>query len=129
MPYKESKKRMIRRRKKKICTDGPILQISSDDQSEGICEIHKCLVGKVLSRKKINREAFRGTIEQIWNLVGRVEIEMVGDNIFVFHFASVEDRAMIWARGPWHLDRGLLVLEKPSGPGDISSMKFNRAEF
>ncbi|KAL5849009.1 hypothetical protein ACOSQ4_007022 [Xanthoceras sorbifolium] len=69
--------------------DSPILQISGDDQSEGIREIHKCLVRKVLSRKKINREAFRGTIEQIWNLVGRVEIEMVGDNMFVFHFASI----------------------------------------
>ncbi|KAL5776664.1 hypothetical protein ACOSP7_009590 [Xanthoceras sorbifolium] len=74
--------------------DGPILDIAGDVQADGIKSVEHCLVGKILSRRKVNREAFRGTIEQIWGTVGRVEIEMVGNNVCVFHFQSLEDKGM-----------------------------------
>ncbi|KAL5807728.1 hypothetical protein ACOSQ3_028419 [Xanthoceras sorbifolium] len=74
--------------------DGPVLDIAEDVQADGIRSVEHCLVGKILSRRKVNREAFRGTIEQIWGTVGRIDIEMVGDNVFVFHFQSLEDKAM-----------------------------------
>ncbi|KAL5734135.1 hypothetical protein ACOSP7_031996 [Xanthoceras sorbifolium] len=109
--------------------DGPVLDISGDVQADGIRSVEHCLVGKILSRRKVNREAFRGTIEQIWGTVGRIEIEMVGDNVFVFHFQSLEDKAMVWSRGPWHFDKNLIVLEKPVGPGAISQLRFQFSEF
>ncbi|KAL5804737.1 hypothetical protein ACOSQ3_031537 [Xanthoceras sorbifolium] len=109
--------------------DGPILDIAGDVQADGIRSVEHCLVGKILSRRKVNREAFRGTIDQIWGTVGRLEIEMVGDNVFVFHFQSLEDKAMVWSRGPWHFDKNLIVLEKPVGPGAISELKFKYSEF
>ncbi|KAL5776325.1 hypothetical protein ACOSP7_009251 [Xanthoceras sorbifolium] len=109
--------------------DGPVLDIAEDVQADGIRSVEQCLVGKILSRRKVNREAFRGTIEQIWGTVGQMDIEMVGDNVFVFHFQSLEDKAMVWARGPWHFDKNLIVLEKPVGPGAISELKFKYSEF
>ncbi|KAL5848841.1 hypothetical protein ACOSQ4_006854 [Xanthoceras sorbifolium] len=109
--------------------DGPILDIAKEVQADGIRSVEHCLVGKILSRRKVNREAFRGTIEQIWGTVGRIEIEMVGDNVFVFHFQSLEDKAMVWSRGPWHFDKNLIVLEKPVGPGAISQLRFEFSEF
>jgi hypothetical protein len=45
-----------------------------------------CLIGKILSGKKVNREAFIHLIDQLWSPFGRVEIESVGVNIFMFHF-------------------------------------------
>ncbi|KAL5829026.1 hypothetical protein ACOSQ3_018494 [Xanthoceras sorbifolium] len=36
---------------------------------------------------------------------------------------------MVWNRGPWHFDQCLIVLEEPSGPGEISKMKFNKVDF
>ncbi|KAL5770302.1 hypothetical protein ACOSP7_014456 [Xanthoceras sorbifolium] len=109
--------------------DGPVLDIAGDVQADGIRSVEHCLVGKILSHRKVNREAFRGTIEQIWGTVGRIEIEMVGDNVFVFHFQSLEDKAMVWSRGPWHFDKNLIVLEKPVGPGTISQLQFQFYEF
>ncbi|KAL5803418.1 hypothetical protein ACOSQ4_031723 [Xanthoceras sorbifolium] len=109
--------------------DGSVLDITGDVQADGIRSVEHCLVGKIFSRKKVNREAFCGTIEQIWGTVGRVEIEMVGDNVFVFHFQSLEDKAMVWSRAPWHFDKNLIVLEKPVGPGAISQLKFKFSEF
>ncbi|KAL5753058.1 hypothetical protein ACOSP7_023234 [Xanthoceras sorbifolium] len=100
--------------------DGPIVQIADEVHREGIREVFHCLVGKVLSRKCINREAFKGVIEQLWSIIGKVDIEIVGANIFVFYFQNVEDRGTVWARGPWHFDGSLIVLEKPLGPGDLT---------
>ncbi|KAL5789446.1 hypothetical protein ACOSQ2_004334 [Xanthoceras sorbifolium] len=109
--------------------DGPVLQIGGDKQKEGIRDVNHCLVGKVLSRKRVNRDAFKAIIIQIWGTMGFVEVEAVGDNVFVFFFRKIEDLTMVWNRGPWHFDKCLLILEKPSGLGEISKMKFQYVDF
>ncbi|TXG60547.1 hypothetical protein EZV62_015120 [Acer yangbiense] len=58
-----------------------------------------------------------------------VDIEAVGENVFMFFFDNPEDRIWVWQRGPWHFDKSLLVLEIPEGTGEISKMSFNRADF
>ncbi|TXG48111.1 hypothetical protein EZV62_027405 [Acer yangbiense] len=70
-------------------------QISGEDMQEGFNDVTHCLVGKVLTGRRVNREAFIGVIEQLWSKIGQDEIESVGDNIFVFHFSQLEDRSMI----------------------------------
>ncbi|KAK2640714.1 hypothetical protein Ddye_022477 [Dipteronia dyeriana] len=35
----------------------------------------------------------------------------------------------LFPRGPWSFDRALLVLEEPTGKGDIHGMKFNKVAF
>ncbi|TXG69315.1 hypothetical protein EZV62_004250 [Acer yangbiense] len=70
--------------------DGEIHMASEDVGRIGTEDVNHCLVGKVLSGKRVNREAFKG---------------------------------------PWHFDKCLLVLEKPEGAGEISKLKFNKAEF
>ncbi|TXG60914.1 hypothetical protein EZV62_012277 [Acer yangbiense] len=78
--------------------DGAVLETSEDVQLDGVEDVEKCLVGKVLSGKKVNRKAFKGLIEQIWNPFGTVEVEMVGDNIFMFYFINRVDRNKRWLR-------------------------------
>lgn len=107
----------------------PILQIDGEAEQVGITDVGLCLVGKVLSTKKVNRDAFIGVIEQLWNPFGRVEIEAFADNIFVIYFNNLEVRESIWARGPWHFDQNLIVLEKPKGAGDISNLSFSMVEM
>ena len=43
-----------------------------------------CLVGKILSPKHVNREAFRAVIPMIWQTM--VDIEVVQDNTYLFYF-------------------------------------------
>ncbi|KAL5820960.1 hypothetical protein ACOSQ3_022842 [Xanthoceras sorbifolium] len=49
---------------------GLIVQIEGEIHREGAREVSQCLVGKVLAQKRINKDAFKGVIEQI--LVGMV---------------------------------------------------------
>ncbi|KAK3221562.1 hypothetical protein Dsin_008587 [Dipteronia sinensis] len=61
---------------------------------EGIGKVECYLVRKILSQKKANRDGFKAVFEQIWNVVKRLEIKAIGENIFVFHFSHLEVREM-----------------------------------
>ena len=76
--------------------DEAVLEISKEATLNGAKDVDLCLVGKVLMGKKVNREAFKGFIEQIWSTFGQVEVELVADNIFMFYFNNQEDRNRVW---------------------------------
>ncbi|TXG47851.1 hypothetical protein EZV62_027145 [Acer yangbiense] len=57
---------------------------------------------------------------------GKVEMEVLADNVFMFFFNKAEDRDAIWKRGPWHFDNNLIVLEKPLGAGELSNLSFDK---
>ncbi|TXG70202.1 hypothetical protein EZV62_005137 [Acer yangbiense] len=90
-------------------------------------KLELCLVGKILTRKHVNREAFRAVIPKIWQT--NLDIEVVQDNVFLFYFRNQDDRLRVLAGGPWCFDNGLLVLERPSGVGNINSLAFTRVAF
>ncbi|TXG71143.1 hypothetical protein EZV62_006078 [Acer yangbiense] len=90
-------------------------------------KLELCLVGKILTRKHVNKDAFRAVIPKIWQT--SLDIEVVQDNVFLFYFRNQDDRCRVLAGGPWCFDNGLLVLEKPSGAGNINSLSFNRVAF
>ncbi|TXG70048.1 hypothetical protein EZV62_004983 [Acer yangbiense] len=109
--------------------DEAVLEMSEEASIDGVEDVDRSLVGKVLSGKKVNREAFKGLIEQIWNPFGQVEVELVGDNQFMFHFNNCEEQNQVWYRAPWHFGNSLIVLEKPVGLGNISKLDFDKADF
>ncbi|TXG54366.1 hypothetical protein EZV62_019622 [Acer yangbiense] len=57
--------------------DGEILQISEEVGRIGTEEVDHCLVGKILSGKRVNRDAFKSVIEHLWSPFGNVEVEAV----------------------------------------------------
>ncbi|KAK3225745.1 hypothetical protein Dsin_005607 [Dipteronia sinensis] len=109
--------------------DGAVLEISEEAQMEGKEDVYRCFVGKVLARKKVSREAFKALIDQLWSPFGSVEIELIGDNTFMFYFVNPEERDRFWQRGSWHFGKSLIVLEKPEGSGDVSRLGFQGVEF
>jgi hypothetical protein len=58
-----------------------------------------------------------------------VETEVIAGNIFSFTFNNDNDRRQVIQGGPWSFDKALLVLEEPTGKGDIQQMNFNKATF
>ncbi|TXG73278.1 hypothetical protein EZV62_001857 [Acer yangbiense] len=109
--------------------DEAVREIAEEDIQDGAEDVDKCLVGRVLLGKKVNRDAFKGLIVQIWSPFGQVEVELVGENTFMFYFINKEDRNRVWLRGPWHFGNSMIVLEKPEGPRNISKLSFNRADI
>lgn len=88
-----------------------------------------CLLGKVLLSREINIGGLRAALHQVWKTLREVQIEEMGENIFLFKFRAEADKRNILAEGPWHFDRALIVLVEPRGIGEINKQSFTHASF
>ena len=79
-------------------------------KAKGAETVERCLLGKVLIMRVVNKEGLWVTMQQVWRTVREMKIENLGDNIFMFKFALEADKRRVLARGPWHFDRALIVL-------------------
>ncbi|TXG72874.1 hypothetical protein EZV62_001453 [Acer yangbiense] len=104
-----------------------ILDVKLKDRGEK--RLALCLVGKVLTSKVVNKDAFRDVLKRIWRVNGGVEIEPIEDNIFEFQFTNLEARQRVFSGGPWRFDNAIILLEEPTRSGEIANMEFNRTEF
>ncbi|TXG56791.1 hypothetical protein EZV62_018104 [Acer yangbiense] len=97
--------------------EGPVRTLKEELRVEGLLMISCSLVGKVLTKQQVNREAFMAVMTKVWHVKGRVDIETVSHNIFAFHFTDPDDKRMVIAEGPWTFDNALIVFEEPKGMG------------
>ncbi|KAK3219319.1 hypothetical protein Dsin_013289 [Dipteronia sinensis] len=109
--------------------EGPVRCLDIGLIEHGQQKMAHCLVGKVISNRLVNCEAFLSIIKKIWWVQEDFEIEAMYGNIFAFYFNNAADRAKVLNGGPWSFDRNLIVLEEPIGTGGISSMNFGPVEF
>ncbi|KAL5806195.1 hypothetical protein ACOSQ4_028928 [Xanthoceras sorbifolium] len=79
--------------------DGPIAMVDEGLKAEGIRRLSLSLVGKIVSNREVNREAFRNTIASIWRTKNEVEVESIGVNLFVFRFGCFWDRKRVLEGG------------------------------
>ncbi|KAL5818499.1 hypothetical protein ACOSQ4_022341 [Xanthoceras sorbifolium] len=63
--------------------------------AQGQIKIALCLVGKFLTNKLVNWEAFRATILKIWKTTQGVEIEVIQENTYAFHFHNKSGRMRV----------------------------------
>ena len=68
-------------------------------------------------------------MSQVWRTVREVRIEELGDNIFMFKFATEADKKRILTGGPWHFDRVIMVLIEPTSLGEVTKQSFSHASF
>ena len=88
-----------------------------------------CLMGNVLHNREVNLEGLRSAMSQVWRTVREVRIEELGDNIFMFKFATEANKKRILTGGPWHFNRALMVLIEPTGLGEVTKQSFSHASF
>ncbi|KAK4840390.1 hypothetical protein QYF36_007735 [Acer negundo] len=106
--------------------EGPIRILDEKLKVKAVQKLAVSLVGKILTTKFVNREAFMRVIAKIWLVSEGVTIESLTGNIFAFHFTNQEDRGKVLSGVPWTFDNALLVLEKPEGKGMVETLSFNR---
>lgn len=74
-----------------------------------------CLLVKVFVNKPTNRELFRQKMPQILNLSKPVEVEMVGENLFIMEFKSTHDRCRTLMEGPRNFFWSLVPFQEIRG--------------
>lgn len=96
------------------------IQVPKDEFYDGFPWLPSCLLGRLLTRKGFNKEAFKNTMEKIWRSTPLKDIKEVDDNLFMFQFRSSEDREIVLNGGPWNFEDRLVLLkelEKRDRPG------------
>lgn len=81
----------------------------------GQSQLESDFVAKVVSARAINREAFRTQMPKILQASKHIEIEMVGDNIFLLDFNLQVDRKTSSLEGPWNFFKDLVIFKELSG--------------
>ncbi|TXG57913.1 hypothetical protein EZV62_015742 [Acer yangbiense] len=109
--------------------DGPIQLLNDKLMVEAKQRLSLCIVGKILSSKRVNRDAFMRVIGKIWQVRKGMDIESIIGNTFTFHFKDAYDLERVLFGGPWSFDNALLAMEKPKGKETIESLRFNKADF
>ncbi|TXG53190.1 hypothetical protein EZV62_022359 [Acer yangbiense] len=88
--------------------DGPVCILEENLIDEAVLRMSLCLVGKILSNKTVNREAFMRVIGKIWRVNKGFEIESVTGNVYTFYFKNENDRQRVMFWGPWSFDNALM---------------------
>ncbi|KAL5741628.1 hypothetical protein ACOSP7_028360 [Xanthoceras sorbifolium] len=107
----------------------PRIVLETPLREAGARKLALCLVGKILTTKLINREAFRAIIPKIWRTTQTFIMDNVKENVFVFQFQNQADKRRVLTGGPWSFDKCLIVLEEPLGDGKFLEMGFNNVQF
>lgn len=108
--------------KAKECNDLP-----TELANLGQTRLSSSLVSKLFSSKAVNRKTFRKHMPKILQASKHIEIEVVGDNIFLSDFNLVADKRRVLAQGPWNFFKNLVLFKEPEGlekPSEISFEEF-----
>lgn len=85
------------------------------------------VVGKIFASRVVNRENLRTQLPRILQTRGDLDIEIVGDNLFILVFTNDRDRRHALFDGPWHFFDNLMLFKEPKGlekPTDIIFSEF-----
>jgi hypothetical protein len=89
----------------------------------------RCLVGKIWSGKRTNKEAFQQVLSKLWRTRRGVIFKEVQDNLWLFEFEEDGDERRLLEGRPWSFDRQILVMNELDGSTPPSQMKFTISPF
>lgn len=121
---------------KKVTEDYANLSIN-DDGEEGLVledspeiqvgvDYSLCLVGSLLSDRKINFMAMKDTLASIWRPVKGVYMEETSyPNLFIIKFFHKLDMQRVLDDGPWTFNQQVLLIKKLDGEEQLSELNIS----
>ncbi|KAI8000015.1 hypothetical protein LOK49_LG09G01931 [Camellia lanceoleosa] len=92
--------------------------LKGTDESEDVSG--RCLVGKILAPKLLNRQVVLNIIHSAWKTRKPVRISSWNDNVYLFQFEELADRQKVLEDAPWSVMGSLLALQ-PLQPEMVTS--------
>ncbi|KAK2965658.1 hypothetical protein RJ640_002901 [Escallonia rubra] len=99
-------------------------------KNEGIREKGSlCLVGRLLSKRPYNFEAFRNTMIGAWRLTKKLDIKKAGEQLIMVQFFHRLDKQRVMDGSPWSFDKQLLILKEYDGDIQPSEIDLTWSPF
>ncbi|XP_062145994.1 uncharacterized protein LOC133853965 [Alnus glutinosa] len=103
--------------------------INEDDTADLCSKSGLCLIGRLLSERRVQKEAFQIMMSRLWQTLASVTFKEIHDNLWLLEFANESDRRRIKEGKPWLFDRSVLVLKEVDDSTSLLQMDFTKALF
>jgi hypothetical protein len=103
--------------------------ITEEDIAELSLKSGRCLIGRLMSDRRIRKEAFCTLMVRLWKMEGEVTFKELYDNIWLLEFSTVTDKRRVQEGCPWLFDRSVLVLKELEENMSPLQMDFSKSPF
>ncbi|KAK6164317.1 hypothetical protein DH2020_001181 [Rehmannia glutinosa] len=125
----EDMARLVEIMKRTRVDDADKLQLYNNTVKIEMERMKGCLLAKVFSNKQMNREIFKTQMPKILQTSKSVEVEAVGDNLFIMEFRSAVDRHKALTEGPWNIFRSLVLFQEVKGLQNLREIIFDKVDI
>ncbi|GMP47509.1 hypothetical protein CsSME_00015204 [Camellia sinensis var. sinensis] len=101
--------------------------LEGTDENEDVSG--RCLVGKILTPKILNKQAVLNIIHSAWKTRKSVRISSWNDNAYLFQFEELAGRQKVLEDAPWSVMGSLLVLQPVQPRMVTSELEFHWCPF
>lgn len=85
------------------------------------------LLGKLLTFKYYNREAFKATMQRVWHLVKSLRFHNMGEGLMMAKF-EMHIKIRVWD-GPWSFEKSFILVKDFEGSQQVKNIKMEDASF
>jgi hypothetical protein len=89
----------------------------------------RCLVGCIIAKKQINKDALGSLMTNLWKVKGRVVFKELQENMGLFEFSEGDVKRRVLDGRPWLFDRSLIVLQDFDGTTQPGQLCFDQTFF
>jgi len=103
--------------------------ITQEDIAELNLKSDRCLIGRLMSDRRIRKEAFCTLMARLWKMEGEAIFKELFDNTWLLEFSTETDKKRVQEGTPWLFDRSVLVLKEVEENIPLLQMDFSISPF
>jgi hypothetical protein len=101
--------------------------ITEDDTADQRLRNGRCLVGRIMSERRVQKEAFKAFMARLWKTTGKVAFKELEDNFWLLEFSSEAEKKRVQEGCPWLFDRNILILKEVEDNTPPAQMDFSKS--
>jgi len=112
-----------------MLTDGEKvgITITEDDTTDLRSKSRLCLIGRLLSERRVQKDTFQVMMARLWRTLESVTFKEIYENMWLLEFATESNKRLVKDGRPWLFDRCVLVLKEVKDSAPPLQMDFTKA--
>ncbi|XP_021747549.1 uncharacterized protein LOC110713404 [Chenopodium quinoa] len=109
--------------------DGGVVDLGGVDIMPSKEKFHLLLIGRLVTDRPYNVEAFKNTMTTTWCLRNKLIIRVLGPNLYAFQFFHWRDKERVLNGRPWCFDNKLIVMKEVEGDEQPDQVSLYHSPF
>jgi hypothetical protein len=105
------------------------IKITKADIADLQVRSERCLLGRLMSDRCIQKEAFKALMTRLWKTLEAMAFKELHDNLWLLEFFNLADKRLVKEGHPWLFYHSILVLKELDENLPPLQMDFSKALF